>query len=222
VHGAARLSWVGCAAAAPFALLWACSSASPVSGTSVSGTLGDAGFDVQSARATLSSVAVVPTGYAVVPDANAIIPPDATGTLATLTVTLTDNPSVTCAVAQAGLTSRYASTGALTLSLNAPGSVTPQAYSIGADAAPFASVTYASVTSTCDEGRGAIATAGSVLLTGVVDGGVTGTFNVTFGASDYVMQPALGTLTGSFATSLCPLVDAGIAELPEAGLACQP
>jgi hypothetical protein len=201
----------------------ACSShATPAN--SVSGMLGDAGLVVASDWANVDTVDAIPTGFSNDgPDGSPVIPPASTGKVQTITVVLSNNVSFTCTAEKNEALSSFANVEALRLQVSAAKTVTPSTYTVGASATPTASVVYQTTSATCGEGRSAVATSGTVTVSAVGDAGVSGSFSVTFGESDYLMQPALGTLTGTFDAPLCPASnasDAGVPEAPDGGVVC--
>jgi hypothetical protein len=180
----------------------ACGShASPAN--SVSGTLGDAGLAVMSDWANVETIDVTPTGK-----------------VQTVTVVLSNNVSFTCAAEKNAALNTFANLEALRLQVSAANTVTPRTYTVGASANPTANVLYRTTSATCRGGRSAVATSGTVTVSAVGDAGVSGSFSVTFGENEYLMQPALGTLTGTFEAPFCPVPDAGVAEAPDGGVVC--
>jgi hypothetical protein len=198
----------------------ACSShATPAN--NVSGTLGDAGLTVMSDWANVETIDVTPTGFSNDgPDGSAVIPPASTGKVETVTVVLSNNVSLTCTAEKNEALNSFANVESLRLQVSAAKTVGPSTYTVGAASNPTASVLYRTTTATCGEGRSAVATSGTVTVSAVGDAGVSGSFSVTFGENEYLMQPALGTLTGTFDAPLCPVPDAGATEAPDGGVVC--
>jgi hypothetical protein len=64
-----------------------------------------------------------------------------------------------------------------------------------------ASADYSTTTATCADGPEQVGTSGTITLTSISAAGVAGTYDVTFGS--------MGSLSGSFNTSICQLPDSG-------------
>jgi len=127
-----------------------------------------------------------------------------------LVLVLTNRSGVSCSEIDSlsNTHSTFANLEALVLEVGIQtGDLAPGTFKLGSEdggvgtATTAASADYATTSATCAGGQGQVATSGTITLTSISGAGVAGTYDVAFGS--------MGSLSGSFNTSICQLPDSG-------------